>query len=142
MLPLFVASAPEALEMRAAPINPGWILSGNPQARVASHSDAEDGCAATGIWDCTAGEFRWRFSWDETVVILEGEVHVTAQDGTQRVLRAGDVAYFKGGTSAVWRIETYVRKVAFLRRPFPAPVAMLYRLRNALRQKPRIGIAA
>ncbi|WP_117193086.1 cupin domain-containing protein [Rhizobium terrae] len=137
----FVGACPDALEMKPLPIEPSWVLSGNPQARAAAHSKAADECAATGVWDCTAGSFRWFFGWDETVVILEGEVDVTAEDGTQRILRAGDVAYFKGGTWATWRIDNYVKKVAFLRKPFPAPLSFLYRLKNALRPKPQIGLA-
>lgn len=131
--PVLVAAHPDTMEMRPAPIKPDWILAGNPVARVASHSDAADGCATTGIWDCTAGTFRWYFGWDETVVIVDGTVHVTAEDGSERVLSAGDVAYFKGGTWATWRIDTYLRKVAFLRQPMPAPVAALYRLKGRLR---------
>ncbi len=138
----FIGACPDALEMSASPIEPSWILAGDPQARVAAHSKADDECAATGVWDCTAGSFRWFFGWDETVVILEGEVHVTAEDGTQRTLRAGDVAYFKGGTWATWRIDTYVRKIAFLRKPFPAPLAFLYRLKKMLRPQPQVGLAS
>lgn len=138
----FIGACPHSLEMKPLPIDPDWIIDGDPQARAASHSKAEDECAATGVWDCTAGTFRWFFGWDETVVILEGEVHVTAEDGTERLLRAGDLAYFKGGTWATWHIETYVKKIAFLRKPMPAPLAALYRLRNMLRAKPAGGLAA
>lgn len=140
--PVFVSACPDTIEMKPSPIEPSWILSGDPQARAGAHSKAEDECAATGVWDCTAGSFRWYFGWDETVVILEGEVHVTAEDGTERVLRKGDIGYFKGGTWATWHVETYVRKIAFLRKPFPSPVAMLYRLKNALRPKPALGLVA
>jgi uncharacterized cupin superfamily protein len=131
----FVAAHPQSLEMSSAPIDPAWILSGDPQARSSAHSKAPDDCAATGIWDCTAGTFRWYFGWDETVVILEGEVRVTTESGLQRVLQAGDIAYFKGGTWATWQIDDYVRKIAFLRRPFPAPLAFLYRMRGLLKSK-------
>ena len=137
----FIGACPHSLELKPLPIEPAWVLAGDPKARAASHSKAEDECAATGVWDCTAGTFRWFFGWDETVVILEGEVHVTAEDGTERTLRRGDVAYFKGGTWATWRIDTYVKKIAFLRRPFPAPLAVLYRLRNMLRPKRAVGLA-
>ncbi|NKF31385.1 DUF861 domain-containing protein, partial [Pseudomonas sp. BGM005] len=88
------------------------------------------------------GEFRWYFGWDETVMILEGEVHITAEDGTERTLCAGDVAFFAGGTWASWRVDNYVRKVAFLRKPFPMPLAIAYRLRNLLRNGSNQGIAA
>jgi uncharacterized cupin superfamily protein len=133
MRPQPVVSASScALEMRPAPINPDWIIAGEPQARMADHSRSDDRASYTALWDCTAGTFRWYFGWDETVHILEGEVHVTAEDGSVHELRAGDVAYFKAGTWATWRVETYVRKVAFLRRPFPTPIAIAYRVKNRL----------
>ncbi|MGV1871011.1 cupin domain-containing protein [Agrobacterium rosae] len=128
-----VVSAPShAMQMQPAPINPDWIIAGEPVARMADHSKSADRAAYTALWDCTAGTFRWFFAWDETVHIIEGDVHVTAEDGSFHMLHAGDVAYFKAGTWATWRVDTYVRKVAFLRRPFPAPIAFAYRLKNKL----------
>jgi uncharacterized cupin superfamily protein len=129
-----VAANSDQLALKAAPIAPDWIIRGTPLARIGQHSTSADEASSTAVWDCTAGEFRWYFAWDETVVIQEGEVHVTDKDGEERVLRAGDIAYFRGGTWATWRIDNYVRKIAFLRKPFPEPLATLYRLRNALRQ--------
>jgi uncharacterized cupin superfamily protein len=138
----FVAHSSDDLPMKSTPINPDWVVNGDPQARTAEHSRGHDDAALTAIWDCTAGEFRWFFGWDETVMILEGEVHITAEDGTERMLCAGDVAFFAGGTWATWRVENYVRKVAFLRKPFPKPVALAYRLRNLLRSGGQRGLAA
>lgn len=131
--PSLVTGAADDFELQLSPIDPSWIISGNPVARVAEHSRSPDEAAQTAVWDCTAGEFRWFFHWDETVIILEGEVHVTADDGAVSILKSGDIGYFTGGTWATWRIDTYVKKVAFLRKPFPAPVAMAYRFRNVLR---------
>ncbi len=130
--PAVVSASSGDLQLRAAPINPEWIISGDPQARAADHSRSGDRASSTAIWDCTAGEFRWFFGWDETVYILEGEVHVTADDGAVSVLRVGDVAYFRAGTWATWRVDNYVRKVAFMRRPFPTALALAYRIKNKL----------
>lgn len=127
-----VSAAAHALDMQPAPINPDWIIAGEPVARMADHSRSGDRAAYTALWDCTAGTFRWFFAWDETVHILEGGVHVTAQDGSVHHLNAGDVAYFTAGTWATWRVDNYVRKVAFLRRPFPWPIAIAFRLKNKL----------
>jgi uncharacterized cupin superfamily protein len=138
----FVAGAADAMVLKPAPIEPAWILNGAPVARLAEHSRGSDDAAVTAVWDCTAGEFRWQFGWDETVIIIEGEVHVTAEDGTERLLRAGDVAYFAGGTAAVWRIDSYVKKVAFCRKPFPRPLTLAYRLRNMIRSGEIHGLAA
>jgi hypothetical protein len=76
-------------------------------------------------------------------MILDGSVRILAEDGTERMLEAGDVAFFAAGTWASWRVDNYVRKVAFLRKPFPKPVALAYRLRSLLRgEAPKSGIAA
>ncbi len=138
----FVAGAAGEMEMKLSPIEPSWVVAGAPVARLAEHSRGQDDAALTALWDCTAGEFHWHFGWDETVMILEGEVHITTEDGVERLLCAGDVAYFAGGTWATWRIDRYVRKVAFCRKPFPKSLTMAYRLRNLVRQGGAQGIAA
>jgi uncharacterized cupin superfamily protein len=127
-----IAASADEMSLNLAPINPEWIISGAPVARAADHSRSGDRASSTAMWDCTEGEFRWFFGWDETVYIIEGEVHITAEDGTQRLLRVGDVAYFRAGTWATWRVDNYVRKVAFMRRPFPTLLALAYRVKNKL----------
>lgn len=134
---VFVAACPHGLSMEPRPINPGWVIDGNPVARAAVHSNTADKCASTAVWDCTAGQFRWFFGWDEIVVILEGEVHVTAADGSSRTLKKGDLAYFKGGTWATWRIDSYVKKIAVTRKPFPLALSLYYRIVGRLREASR-----
>ncbi|WP_432348754.1 cupin domain-containing protein (plasmid) [Shinella yambaruensis] len=129
-----VTAALDELEMAPAPIEPSWIIAGNPEARLSLHSRSADQQATTAIWDCTAGTFRWYFGWDETVLILDGEVRVTGEDGAERVLKEGDIAYFPAGSSAVWHIDDYVRKIAFGRREFPGSVNMALKLREKFRR--------
>lgn len=133
--PVVVSDNAMEMELKSAPINPDWVLEGNPQARSSEQSASKDRAAYTAIWDCTAGTFRWYFGWDETVYILEGEVHVTDADGGTRTLRTGDVAYFRGGTWATWKIDTYLRKVAFMRRTLPAPASFIYRASDAIKRR-------
>lgn len=130
--PSLIAGSSADLELKSALIEPSWIISGNPQARIAEHSQSADDASVTAVWDCTAGEFRWYFGWDETVMILEGEVVVTDANNEVRTLRAGDIAYFAGNTWATWKIENYVKKIAFVRRPFPAPVVLALKLKAML----------
>lgn len=127
-----VAASSQTMRMKPAPIEPEWILEGTPFARISEHSQSADNAGMTALWDCTAGTFRWYFAWDETVMILEGEVHVTDESGVERLVKAGDIAYFAGKTWATWRIDTYVRKIAFLRRPFPASVAFAMKLKSLI----------
>jgi uncharacterized cupin superfamily protein len=106
--------APLEPSLQPSPFDPSWVLRGSPEARVATLA-AWRGRTQAALWDCTAGSFRWQFGpYDETVHILEGEVTVTLLDGSERVLRPGDVALFPAGTTSVWVVSTYVKKVAVL----------------------------
>ena len=145
--PFFIARRPEDVALADAPIKTDWIVSGTPEARVGLHSPSIDGRASTHIWECTAGSFWWTFGDDETVVILEGEVRVSTPEGERRTLGPGDIAYFAGGTRALWEVDRYVRKIAFCRQTVtPARLfrAMLGRARRAAATKltamPALGV--
>lgn len=127
-----VAARPENVPLQSSPIHPDWVVSGQPQARAGSHSKNVDGWAETMHWDCTAGKFRWHFGWEETVVILEGSVSVTDASNKTTTLRAGDVAYFPADSWFTWEVETYVRKIAFCRRPVGRPARMLARVMDLI----------
>jgi uncharacterized protein len=98
-----------------APIRPEWILEGAPVARARPVAVTADDHFSSTVWDCTAGRFRWQFRSDEIVHILEGEVHVTDEAGRERALVPGDVALFSRGTTSVWRVPRYVKKLAIHR---------------------------
>ncbi|XQU69937.1 hypothetical protein OJJOAM_002668 [Cupriavidus sp. H18C1] len=89
-----VFSRIDAMTLEDCPIEPDWVRAGRPQARAATHAMARDGLASTHLWECSAGAFAWRFSVEETVLILDGEVRVTSPGGQVRTLRAGDVGHF------------------------------------------------
>lgn len=91
------------------------VLEGSPVTRSLDLTRSPDGKLTTNLWDCTAGSFRWYYSTDEVVHVLEGEVHVTAEDGRRQTLRAGDVGHFTKGTHAVWEVPRYVKKLAIHR---------------------------
>ncbi|OZD04681.1 hypothetical protein CH275_13860 [Rhodococcus sp. 06-235-1A] len=116
-----------------SPIEPAWILEGNPRARVAEWSKSIDGTTTTNVWDCSAGRFRWYFSVDEIVHIMDGSVTVSSDDHAPRTLVAGDAALFRAGTWTEWHVETYVRKHAILRQHLPWPVSSALKVAGALR---------
>ena len=130
--------------LKLSPINPAWILEGQPVARNAVLSRSQDTTACTIVWDCTAGKFNWHYDFDETVHILEGSVIVSSEGTPAKRLEAGDVAFFPVGTQAHWHVESYVRKIAFCRRavlPKPAIFA-IHALRRAKRLLRRPAMAA
>ena len=103
----------EQSDFMPSPIESSWIHQGAPVTRAKSLVSVQRTMVA--LWDCTAGEFTWRYgSYDETVHILEGSVRVTGPQGQQHLLQAGDVALFAAGSSWHWVVEEYVKKLAVL----------------------------
>ncbi|HEX2888946.1 cupin domain-containing protein [Vineibacter terrae] len=131
--PPVVQAVLAAATLKPAPINPAWIIDGDPVARIASLSASADGSAWTDLWECTAGEFHWHYEINETIHVLDGGAIVTDRDGVVWDLKPGDVIRFLVGTKAHWRIPSYVRKVAFCSEPLPSSITTLLRARNRVR---------
>ncbi|MTI63836.1 cupin domain-containing protein [Methylophaga sp.] len=71
----------------------------------------ELGVYAWPIWEKAASEFPWHYDEKETAYILEGEVIVTADDGSESVeIKAGDLVIFAAGLSCRWQIKQDLRK--------------------------------
>jgi uncharacterized cupin superfamily protein len=113
--------------LQDAPIEPTWVLAGAPLARSGCHSINTDRWASTHVWACSAGRFRWHFELEETVLILEGEVIVTDDQGRTQRLTPGTVAYFPTDSWWVWDVPEHVRKLAFNRRSMLWPGRVLSR---------------
>lgn len=119
------------LALQAAPIEPSWVLKGQPQARNRVISKSRDGTAFTLLWECTAGVFKWRYDLDETIHVTEGEATIADGDGVRQI-KAGDLVFFPAGSTATWTVDRYVRKVAFFRQALPAPIALVARVWDRL----------
>ena len=106
------------LELR--PIEPSWIIEGNPVSHSQILSTSADGTASTIIWSCTEGRFNWYYDFDETILILEGSIVLESDGLAPTRYGPGDVVFFKDGAHAKWHVEGHVRKLAFCRKTQPA----------------------
>ena len=109
-------------ELPDMPIEPGWVLEGRPAAQGKVLLQSADKLISSGLWSCTAGRFRWVFSWDEFVHVLEGEVTIREEGGKSYTLKAGDCAHFPRGLKTEWHVPSFVRKFFTLRTPEPLNV--------------------
>jgi uncharacterized cupin superfamily protein len=116
----WVASSAAATEpMRSFEIEPRWLLDGQPRFSTVEVARSPDGRSVTGIWVCDGpGKFEWHFDRDEVVWVLEGRVDVQYR-GQNFTLGPGQRAVFKAGTTAVWHVPQYLRKVFTLNDPGP-----------------------
>src|ERR1700693_5883909 len=113
------------------PIEPSWIIEGNPVAQCSMLSKSADGLASTMVWQCSEGRFDWYYDFDETILILEGSIVLENDDMPPTRYGAGDVVFFKDGAHARWHVEGRVRKLAFCRKT--QPVWLGYALRVFLK---------
>ncbi|MBI2718378.1 MAG: DUF861 domain-containing protein [Rhizobiales bacterium] len=130
-----VAFAETAIELKPSPIEPSWIIEGQPVARNSVIAKSADRTSCTIVWDCTAGKFNWIYDIDETVHVVEGAVTVDDGHSPPRRLEPGSVAFFPAGSRAVWTVDKYVRKVAFCRTVPPFPFGLAVAVYHALKQR-------
>src|SRR5215831_3447751 len=128
---MVVSNADTANDMPTS-INPSWILNGHPQHRIKQLARSADRSSYSVAWDCTAGLFNWHYTDDETLVVLTGEAFIRVDNEKETRIGPGDVVFFPAGSSAVWRVPEYIRKVAFMRQPIPPPLRFGVRALNAL----------
>ncbi len=116
------------------PIEPSWIIEGNPAAQCCVLSRSADGLASTLVWTCSEGKFNWYYDFDETILILEGSIVLENDTMSPTRYNPGDVIFFKHGAHARWHVEKYVRKFAFCRTTQPVPLAFALRAANKLKR--------
>ena len=134
--PVFESVRLDDVQLEPSPIDPAWILEGNPVARCGRWSQSLDTTTSSWVWDCTAGRFNWYFDEDETIYVIEGEVIITAEGQEPRTLRAGHAALFYAGTHSEWYVPHYVRKHAILRPHISKPVLFALKVSRKLSSKP------
>jgi uncharacterized protein len=122
-----VIADPATVALDPAPIKPGWIVEGAPQARARELARSADGTAVVVAWSCTAGRFHWHYGVDETLHVISGEVFITNHDGVERRLGPGDMAFFPAGSRSLWRVPCAVRKLAVCRHAMPRPLGFALR---------------
>ena len=122
------------VELAPRPIEPSWIIEGNPVSHSHILSTSADGTASTIIWSCTEGRFNWYYDFDETIMILEGSILLESEGMPLKRFGVGDVIFFSGGAQAKWHVEGYVKKVAFLHQTNPAGFGLAIRAVNKLKR--------
>ena len=116
------------------PIDPSWIIEGNPEAQCCVLSKSADGLASTMVWQCSEVKFDWYYDFDETILILEGSIVLENDTMNPTRYSAGDVIFFKDGAHARWHVEGHVRKLAFCRTTQPMLLGFALRVFKKLKR--------
>lgn len=65
---------------------------------------------ACGVWEKEVSEFPWQYDEQETCLLIEGQVEVTAEDGEKVSFGAGNYVVFPKGLKCTWKINSPVKK--------------------------------
>jgi uncharacterized protein len=123
-----------ASNLTPSPIEPSWIIEGNPVAEASLLSQSTDGQACTLVWQCSQGRFNWIYDCDETILILEGSIVLENEAMPPTRYGPGDVIYFKEGAHAKWHVENHVRKLAFCRKSEPVLLRFVLRALSKIKR--------
>jgi uncharacterized protein len=129
-----IETAKLVVNLSPRPIEPSWIIEGNPTAQAAVLSQSADGLATTIVWQCSEGKFNWYYDFDETILILEGSIVLENDSMAPTRYGPGDVIFFKDGAHAKWHVEGHVRKLAFCRKTQPVLVGFALRVFSKLKR--------
>jgi len=116
------------------PIEPCWILEGNPVAQWCVLSKSADGLASTMVWECSEGKFNWYYDFDETIMILEGSIVLESDTMGPTRYGPGDMIFFRNGAHARWHVQGHVRKLAFCRTTQPFVMGFALRAFNKIKR--------
>ena len=106
-------------ELADFPLTQEQIIEGSPLSRIWINAQSADKKVTQGVWDCTAGCFSWEFTWDEFVMVIEGQAKIAPEGGEPFTLNAGDFCHFPLGLKTVWQVDNYIKKSFTLRSPEP-----------------------
>jgi uncharacterized cupin superfamily protein len=129
-----IETANLVVKLAPRPIEPSWIIEGNPDAQCSVLSQSADGLASTMIWQCSEGKFNWYYDFDETILILEGSIVLESDTTPPTRYGPGDVIFFKDGAHARWHVEGHVRKLAFCRKTQPVLLGLALRVISKIKR--------
>ena len=134
MSPLPIETTSLVVNLIPRPIEPSWIIEGNPLAQCGVLSQSSDGLASTMVWECSEGKFNWYYDFDETILILEGSIVLESDTMPPTRYGPGDVVFFRDGAHARWHVEGRVKKLAFCRKTQPVLLGLALRVFSKIKR--------
>src|SRR4051794_27618278 len=95
--PNLIETARSQAKLVSSPIEPSWIIDGDPRASSCLLCQSTDRLAWTMVWECTEGQFDWHYDYDETILILEGRILLQSRELPPTSYGPGDVIFFRKG---------------------------------------------
>ncbi|CAF1142537.1 unnamed protein product [Rotaria magnacalcarata] len=90
----------------------GWkVIEGSPTMKTWIQHTSADGSMISGTWLATKGSYHATYTSYEFVHLIEGQLTITPDDGSETVrLGPGDAFVIEPGFKGIWKIEEKVLK--------------------------------
>lgn len=92
------------------PVSAERLISGQPTQTLWNHCSSPCGRFSAGVWECTPGHWRVRYSEYEYCEILHGRSVLHDDTGQRRALHAGDRFVIPAGFEGSWEVLETTRK--------------------------------
>jgi uncharacterized protein len=102
---------PHIADAPSEPIAAERLVSGQPLQRIANAYSSGDQAFHCGVWEGDIGAWRVRYTEHEFCHMLAGRVRVQGDDGSERVVAAGDSFVIPAGFSGIWEVLEPARKL-------------------------------
>lgn len=110
-----VVSSPGSVALTDEPLDPGTVLTGDPQTSAGEISSVPlpgGSTLETGVWSCTPGVVT-DVEADETFVVLSGRATIE-RAGESHEVGPGDVCVLPAGAETRWTVHETLTKVYVL----------------------------
>lgn len=92
------------------PVAPEKIISGQPKSAVKIIYTSKTEEFTAGIYECTPGKWKTRYTEDEFITLIEGHLRLTHDNGEVQEFKAPDSFLIPSGFSGIWEPLSHVRK--------------------------------
>lgn len=93
------------------PVDAERLVRGTPTHATANAYSDPSGAFHCGVWEGDAGAWRVRYTEHELCHMLAGRVRIVGDDGSERIVAAGDSFVIPAGFSGLWDVLEPARKL-------------------------------
>ncbi|MEU6769921.1 cupin domain-containing protein [Streptomyces sp. NPDC046759] len=104
----FALHIPDA-DLAPEPLDPGQIVSGNPEVTGKVVWESPDGRQIRGIWQITPGVVTDTEA-DEVFVVVSGSATIEVEGGPTLTVGPGDMTVLRAGDRTTWTVHETLRK--------------------------------